>query len=432
MDVRRFFPWQQNVAYLYDRAVESVGILYEHHYPNRAEDHRKTGHLFSRCTIASRRKVPASAWPRGWERADWFAPEGVEPVHSYSWGRPNWFEFQGVEHMAVREGVGLYDLSSMHKYIVQGPDAEAVLQNLCANDVAVPSGRIVYTAMLNERGGFETDFTVTRIAEETFFIVTSVGTGVRDFDYIKRRIPLDAKASITDVTHGYAMLAVMGPDARKLLSKLTDDDLSNEAFPFRTAKEIDLAYARPLAFRMSYVGELGWEIYIPAGFATGVFDAICDAGRQYGLRQVGMQAVNSLRMECGYRHWESDITPDDTPFEAGLDFSVKLDKPDFVGREALLRAKRAASSPQNGSLHPRRSRAHALPKRTHIQRREAGFPDHFRRLRLQAGGLGGHGISEESRRGDAGLDPLGQIRNPGGRQNDSRQGPHPASLRSPW
>lgn len=338
VDVRRFFPWQQNVGYLHDRVVESVGILYEHHYPNRQ---RTTARPVICSPVHDRLAARGACFSMvaGWERADWFAPKGTEPVPRYSWGRPNWFGPQSVEHMAVREGVGLYDLTSMHKYIVQGPHAEAVLQKLCANDVAVPVGRIVYTPMLNERGGVEADLTVTRIADETFFIVTSVGTGVRDFDYIERLIPPEAKASITDVTHAYAMLAVMGPSARKLLGELTDADLSNEAFPFRTAREIDLAYARPLAFRISYVGELGWELYIPTGFATGVFDAIIDAGRKYDLHLVGMQAVNSLRLECGYRHWESDITPDDTPYEAGMGFSVRLDKPDFVGRKALLAGK---------------------------------------------------------------------------------------------
>jgi 4-methylaminobutanoate oxidase (formaldehyde-forming) len=277
----------------------------------------------------------------GWERADWFAPEGVEPKHEYSWHRQNWFPYQAEEHMAVREGVGMYDLSSMGKFLVQGRDAETVLQKICANDVAVPVGQVVYTPILNERGGFETDVTVTKIAENTFFIVTAAATTIHDYDHIQRLIPADAVATITDVTHGYAMLAVMGPKSRDLLARLTDADLSNEGFPYATAKEIDIAYARPLAMRMSYVGELGWELYIPTNFVQGVFDAIMAAGAEFGLRLVGMQAVNSLRLECGYRHWESDITPDETPYEAGLGFGVKLDKGEFIGREALLKAKEA-------------------------------------------------------------------------------------------
>jgi 4-methylaminobutanoate oxidase (formaldehyde-forming) len=246
--------------------------------------------------------------------------------------------------MAVRDTVGMYDLTSMHNYLVQGADAEASLQRICANDVAVPVGQVVYTPILNERGGFESDVTVTRFAEDAFCIVTALGTGVRDFDYIQRRIPEDARATVTDVTHGYAMLAIMGPQSRRLLSKLTDADLSNAAFPFRTAQQIDLGYARPWALRVTYVGELGWELYIPSGFAVPVFDAIMEAGKEFGLRLVGMQAVNSLRMESGYRHWETEIGPEDTPYEAGLAFGVRLDKGDFIGRDALLRQKQKGIS----------------------------------------------------------------------------------------
>ncbi|OQY02342.1 MAG: FAD-dependent oxidoreductase [Desulfobacteraceae bacterium 4572_123] len=339
VDVRRYFPWQQNSRYLHDRVVESVGILYEHHYPNRQ---RTTARPVICSPVHDRLADNGACFSMiaGWERADWFDHQGVKPEHIYSWGRANWFDHQAREHMAVRENVGLYDLSSMGKLLVQGPDAEAVLQKLCANDVAVSVGKVVYTPVLNARGGFETDVTITRIAEQSFFIVTAAGTTVRDYDYIRRRIPADACATVADVTHGYAMLAVMGPQSRDLLSILTDEDLSNAAFPYATAKEMDLAYARPLAVRMSYVGELGWEFYIPTMFALPVFDAIMAAGEKFGLRLVGMQAVNSLRMETGYRHWESDITPEDTPYEAGLGFGVKLDKGEFDGRPALIRQKR--------------------------------------------------------------------------------------------
>ena len=340
VDIRRYFPWQQNARYLHDRTTESVGVLYQHHYPNRQ---RTTGRPVICSPIHDRLAAHGAAFSQnaGWERADWFAPEGVEPVYKYSWGKPNWFQYQSEEHMAVRDGVGLYDLSSMGKFLVQGRDAEAVLQYLCSNDICVSNGQVVYTPVLNERGGFEADVTVTRFSENTFFIVTGAATVVRDFDYIERRIPADANAVITDVTQAYTMLAVMGPRSRDLLRALTDADLSNANFPYSTARQMDIAYARPWALRMSYVGELGWELYIPTMFTVPVFDAIMDEGKKVGLHLVGMQAVNSLRLETGYRHWESDITPDDTPYEAGLGFGVRLDKGDFVGRAALLKQKEA-------------------------------------------------------------------------------------------
>jgi len=338
VDVRRYFPWQQNTRYLHDRVIESVGILYEHHYPNRQ---RTTARPIICSPIHDRLKVNNACFSQiaGWERADFFAPQGVEPVHEYDWKSPNWLPWQREEHLAIRHGVGMYDLSSMGNFMVQGRDAQAVLQNLCTNDIAVKPGRVVYTPMVNERGGFETDVTITRMDKETFFIVTAAGTTIRDLDYIKRRIPEDSICTITDVTHGYSMLAIMGPKSRNLLQDLTHADLSNKSFPFATAREIDLAYARVLAVRMSYVGELGWELYIPSHFTLPVFDAIMEAGKKHDLKLVGMQAVNSLRLETGCRHWESDITPDDTPYEAGLGFGVKLDKGDFIGKQALAAQK---------------------------------------------------------------------------------------------
>lgn len=338
VDIKRYFPWQRNAKYLHDRIVEAVGVLYHHHYPNRQ---RTSARPVICSPIHDRLAANGAAFSMtaGWERADWFAPEGVEPVHKYSWEKPNWFDYQCEEHMAIREGVGLYDLTSMGKLLVQGRDAESVLQSLCSNDVAVSVGKVVYTPVLNERGGFETDVTVTRFSEDAFFVVTAAAAVVHDHDYFRRHIPEGALTTVTDVTHGYAMLAVMGPKSRDLLQKLTNADLSNEAFPYGTAQEIDVAYARPWALRMSYVGELGWELYIPTMFALPVFDAILEEGKQFGLRLVGMQAVNTLRLETGYRHWESDITPDETPYEAGLGFGVKLDKGDFIGRDVLLKQK---------------------------------------------------------------------------------------------
>jgi len=336
VDIRRFHDWQSNSRYLQDRVKESVGLLYADHWPFKQP---KTARL-ARCSPVHHQLATRGACfgvVSGWERANWFAPEGIEPKYAYSWGRQNWFENSAVEHMAVRTGVGVYDLSSMAKFRCQGPDAKDVLQRICANDIDVSIGKVVYTQLLNQRGGIEADLTVTRLAEDVFFIVTTGAMEVRDFDWISRHIHEDSQVAFTNMTSAYAMLGLMGPKARDLLSTLTDADLSNDAFPFATAQQIDFAYARILALRMSYVGELGWELYVPSEFAPGVFDALLTEGEKFGLRLVGLHAVDSLRLEKGYRHWGSDITPGDTPFEAGLGFAVKLDRGDFTGHTALMR-----------------------------------------------------------------------------------------------
>lgn len=338
VDIQRCFSWQDNGRYLRDRVTESVGNLYADHWPYKQP---RTARPVRTSVFHDRLAARGACFGvvAGWERANWFAPEGVKPEYKYSWGRQNWFEYSAAEHMAVREGVGVYDLSSMVNFLMQGRDAESVIQRICANDVAVPLGKVVYTQLLNERGGIEADLTVTRLDEDTFFVVTAAATETRDFDWIRRHIPGDAHAFLTNVSSAYAMLGVMGPKARDLLSTLTDADLSNEAFPFATAQQIDVGYARPWAVRMSYVGELGWELYIPTPFATSVFDALMAEGKKFALRLVGLHAVDSLRLEKGFRHWGSDITTDDTPFEAGLGFCVNLDKGDFIGRDALVKQK---------------------------------------------------------------------------------------------
>ncbi len=338
VDIKRFSGWQRNKKYLHDMAVEAVGNLYADHWPYKQPETAR-GVLCSPFQDRLAQRGACFGVVAGWERANWFAPERIKPEYQYSWDRQNWFEYSAAEHMAIREGVGVYDLTSMAKFLIQGRDAENVLQHICANNIAVPPGKVVYTQLLNKRGGIEADLTVTRWDEKSFFIVTAGATGTRDFDWISRHIPDKAHVALTDVTYSYAMLAVMGPKSRDLISTLTDADLSNKAFPFATARQIDIGYARPWAVRISYVGELGWEFYIPTPFATGVFDLLMAEGEKFGLRLVGLHALDSLRLEKGYRHWGSDITPDDTPFEAGLGFVVKLDKGNFMGREALLKQK---------------------------------------------------------------------------------------------
>jgi 4-methylaminobutanoate oxidase (formaldehyde-forming) len=334
VDVRRFYSWQRNPNYLRDRVVEAVGNLYADHWPFKQP---KTARNVRRTPFHERLAEGGACFGvvAGWERANWFAPPGTPAVYEYSWGRQNWFEYSAAEHMAVREGVGVYDLSSMAKFLVQGRDALKTLQFICGNDIDVPVGKVVYTQMLNARGGIEADITVTRLAEDKFFIVSPGACGVRDFDYINRHIGPEDFVTLTEVTSGYTMLAVMGPGSRELLSQLTDADLSNAAFPFATAREIDVAYARPLAVRMSFVGELGWELYIPTEFSLNVFDALMAEGQKFGLRPVGLHALDSLRLEKGYKHWGADITPDTTPLETGLGFCVRMEKPSFLGKEAL-------------------------------------------------------------------------------------------------
>jgi 4-methylaminobutanoate oxidase (formaldehyde-forming) len=336
VDIRRFYGWQANPRYLYDRTTEAVGLLYADHWPF---NQRKTARNVRQTPFHDRFAQRGACFGEvaGWERANWFAPQGVKAEYVYSWGRQNWFEYSAAEHMAIRENVGVYDLSSMAKFLVQGHDSLAELQRICGNSLDVPDGKVVYTQFLNQRGGIEADVTVTRLSEDRYFIVTPGATGTRDFDWIRRHLGEEAHAFLTDVTSAYTMLAVMGPRARDLLSTLTDANLSNEAFPFATAQQIDVAYARPIVVRMSFVGELGWELYIPNEFSNNVFDALIRQGEKFDLKLVGLHALDSLRLEKGYRHWGADITPDDTPFEAGLGFCVKLDKRDFVGKDALVK-----------------------------------------------------------------------------------------------
>ena len=336
VDIGRFQGWANNPAYLKDRTVEALGLLYAMHWPHRQpESARNVRQSPLHQRLASRGACFGVV--AGWERANWFAPEGVEPVYEYSWGRQNWFEHSAREHMAVREAVGLFDQTSFAKFLLQGPDSEAVLQRIMANDVAVAPGSLVYTAMLNAHGGIVSDLTVNRLAEDAYMIVTGAGAVTRDFSWIQRHIPADARATLTDVSSSYAVLSVMGPRSRDLLSRLTDADLSNEGFPFLTSREIYLGYAQVRASRITYVGELGWELYVPTEFAGTVYDGIVREGEAFGLKHAGYHALDSLRLEKAYRSWGHDITNVDTPLEAGLGFAVAFDKgADFIGRDALL------------------------------------------------------------------------------------------------
>ena len=276
----------------------------------------------------------------GWERPNWYGAPGSQPSYEYSFGHQNWFHNTAEECRAARDAVALFDQSSMPKFMVQGRDACKVLNRICTADVDVAPGRIVYTQWLNQRGGIEADLTLTRIAPDRYLIVTSAASQIRDLTYLQEHIPPDAFCTVTDITSGLPMLGLMGPSSRALLAAVSGADLSNGAFPFGTSQEIEIGYAVVRASRITYVGELGWELYIPAEFALHVFDRLMQAGPEHGLKLAGFHALNACRTEKGYRHWGHDVGIEDTPVEAGLAFTCAWDKPGgFIGREAALAQK---------------------------------------------------------------------------------------------
>jgi 4-methylaminobutanoate oxidase (formaldehyde-forming) len=341
VDIRRVMPFQRNRSYLRDRTVESLGLLYAMHWPFRQPE---TARGVRRSILHDRLAAQGACFGEtaGWERPNWYAPAGVKAEYEYSYGRQNWFDYSAAEHQAVRNAVGIFDQSSFAKFVVQGPDAEAVLNRISANNMSVPVGKVVYTQWLNERGGIEADLTVTREALDRYLVVTAAATQTRDFSWLQRNIPADARATAIDVSSSMAVLGVMGPRSRELLSQLTEADMSPAAFPFGTSQIIDLGYARVRASRITYVGELGWELYIPTECAPGVFDALMQAAPSVGGRLAGYHALNSLRMEKGYRHWGHDISDEDTPLQSGLGFAVAMKKPGgFIGLEALQAQKEA-------------------------------------------------------------------------------------------
>ena len=336
IDIRRVLPYQANAGFLYDRTVESLGELYAMHWPYKHYETARGARLTPFHDRFAARGACFGA-VAGWERPLWYAPAGVEPKSEYSYGRQHWWPYAAAECKAARAAVALFDLTPFAKFALDGPDAEAVLQKICANDVGGPAGRAVYTQMLNPKGGIECDLTVTRLADESYLIVTGAAVAVHDFDWIRRNIPDGARANLRDITSGYAVLGVMGPGSRALLGELTDADLDSAAFPFATMREIEIGYARALAIRISYVGELGWEIYLPTEFAAPVYDRLVEAGAGHGLAHAGLQAQDALRMEKAFKHWGHDISSEDTPLEAGLGFACAFDKPGgFIGRDALL------------------------------------------------------------------------------------------------
>jgi len=339
VDIRRFARFNGNNQWLHDRVGEILGLHYAIPWPNRelatARPFRRSPvyHLLEQANACFGSKM-------GWERANYFAPAGEDPALEYSWGKQNWVPWVAAEQRATREAVAVFDQTSFSKYLMKGRDAEEVLQWLCTNDVAVEVGRSVYTGMLNERGTYEADVTVTRTAPDEFLIVSSSSQTERDQDFITKRIPPDKHATLFDVTSGYAVYGVMGPRSRELLSRLSRSDLTDAAFPFATSRLIELGYSTVRATRITYVGELGWELYVPTEFAVGVYEDLMAAGEDLGVVNAGYYAIDSMRLEKAYRAYGRELTPEYNPVEAGLLFACKLktDIP-FLGREAVEKAR---------------------------------------------------------------------------------------------
>ena len=339
VDVGRNQPFQGNRHYLFERSKETLGLLYADHFPYRQ---KATARGVRRTPFHAHLDAEGAVFGEigGWERANWFAAPGQARDYDYSWGRQNWFGNAAEEHRAVRGNVGMYDMSSFGKIRVEGRDAEAYLNHISGADMSVPAGKIVYTQFLNSKGGIEADVTVTRLSETVYLVVTPAVTRPKDQVWMRRQIG-EFNVVLTDVTAAEGVLAVMGPNARKLMQKVSPDDFSNEANPFGTAQEIEIGMGLARVHRVSYVGELGWEIYVSSDMCGHVFETLREAGREIDLKLCGMHMMDCCRIEKAFRHFGHDITCEDHVLEAGLGFAVKTAKPEFIGRDAVLRKKEA-------------------------------------------------------------------------------------------
>ncbi|QBX99897.1 FAD-dependent oxidoreductase [Rhodophyticola sp. CCM32] len=337
VDIQRMQPFQRNKRYLRARVSETLGLLYADHYPYRQ---KTTARGIRRSPLHEHLKANGAVFGEfaGWERANWFADPDQKAEYSYAWGRQNWFDNQRAEHMAVREGVGLYDMSSFGKIRVEGRGAEAFLNHVAGGDMSVPAGRIVYTQLLNEMAGIEADVTITRLSETSYLMVTPAATLIRDLAWLTRHKG-DHAVTLTDMTAAEAVICVMGPKSRDLMRAVSPNDWSGNAFPFGWAREIEIGMGLARAHRVTYVGELGWELYVSTDQAAHVFEVLLEAGAAHGLKLCGLHMMDSCRIEKGFRHFGHDITGEDHVLEAGLGFAVKTAKPAFIGREAVLRRK---------------------------------------------------------------------------------------------
>lgn len=338
LDIRRFGPQHRNRSFNVERTHEIYGKHYTIHWPYEEHDSAR-GIRRSPLYFHLKEKGAVYGSKYGWERANWFAPEDVEPKDELTFEVPNWFEHVGNEHRAARENVVLIDQSSFCKFKIEGPKAFRFLNYLAANNVDKPVGSITYTQLCNARGTIESDITVTRLAEDKFFLVTGTALGLHDTEWIRKYMPKDGSVVFNDVTSAFAVINVIGPTSRKLLERVTRDDISNEKFMFGQCKTLTVGCASVIALRVTYVGELGYELYIPIEFACHVYESLWEAGQNLGIVNAGYRAVNSLHFEKGYGLWGTELTPEYTPFDAGLGFCVDLNKDDFLGREALIKIK---------------------------------------------------------------------------------------------
>jgi glycine cleavage system T protein len=341
LDVRRFGSNYNSRDYTVARTLETYTQYYDIHFPGEERLSRR-GLRLSPTYYRLRELGCHFGEKTGWERPNWFKPYEELATHGHEpkgWAHHNWSRAVGYEHLQTRENAGLFDETSFNKFEVRGPGALKFLNYVCANDIDQPVGTVIYTQCLNKRGGIECDFTVTRLGEEHFFIITGTAFGQHDLSWLSLNMPEDGSVSIEDVGSSYACLGLWGPKARKILEKVTTDDVSNESFPYMTNKRITVGDVPVLASRVTYVGELGWEFYCPMEYGLRLWDTLWEAGQPEGMVAGGYKAIDSLRLEKGYRYWSGEITPDYTPYEAGLGFAVKLDKGDFIGREALVKQK---------------------------------------------------------------------------------------------
>ena len=342
-DIRRMFPFQSTQHYIENRVTETLGLLYDNHYPYKQME---TARDLRVSPLHEKLKAHNACFGEaaGWERPNWFAPEGVTPEYQYSFDKQNWFEYNAAEHRAAREKVVLFDQSSFSKYLVQGRDACQVLQRISSANVDVPVGKMVYTHWLNDRGGIEADLTVTRMAENEYWVVSGAAQTIKDLHWLNSHISDDEFCCVSDMTNAWAVMGVMGPDSRALLTDTLNHDMSTEKFPFGAFQSVELGSARAYAARVSYVGELGWELYVPVDQARHGFDFLWDKGQSHGLSLAGMHTLDSCRIEKKFVHYGHDVAEVDTPLECGLGFVCDLDSGgDFIGREAIAKQKESKS-----------------------------------------------------------------------------------------